>query len=126
MPSCLLTDCRCARIQTVFNKLFGDGAQVNDDLTRLDLVYLINALVRLGRRERHQIAYRAGLNGLDCCHVHPMMSTEEKLARVSLNAWVCQDRGEPVDYDKLDPSMDSMTPLMFYLRCKDIIEFGHL
>jgi hypothetical protein len=42
------TDCGCSGIDTVFDELFCHGAEVNDDLARLDLVH------------------SAGLNGLDC------------------------------------------------------------
>jgi hypothetical protein len=53
-----------------------------------------------------------------------MMSAEDKsygLARVSLNAWICQDHGRP--------SIHSMTPLFyftqgqFYLRYNDLDRF---
>lgn len=50
-----------------------------------------------------------------------MMSAEDKLARVSLNAWVCQDRGGPVGYTFDD------APVLFYprlyLHCKEVDMF---
>lgn len=35
-----LTDCGCARIETVLDQLFGDRTQVNNDLAGLDLMNL--------------------------------------------------------------------------------------
>lgn len=49
----LLTNRGGAGIHTIFNQLFRNGAEVNDDLTRLDLVD------------------RTSLDGLDSCHGSP-------------------------------------------------------
>lgn len=40
---CQLTDCGCSGIYTVFDELLRDRAQVHNDLTGLNLVYLAGA-----------------------------------------------------------------------------------
>lgn len=80
------TDRCCARIETVLDELFSNGAQVNDDLAGLYLMDLTSDLVRkkLGptkrsrpRTERDSMAWIVAM-------IHAMVSGEMK--RVALYA----------------------------------------
>lgn len=63
----------CASVQAVLYKLFDNGAQVNYDLSRLDLVDLNNSQSAAFISGRLAHAHRAALNGLDRGHLNPWL-----------------------------------------------------
>jgi hypothetical protein len=80
----VLTDGCGTSIETVLDQLLSNGAEIDDDLTGLDLVYLIERRV-VSLEGVHAFAghwslctYRTGLDGLDGCHFHPMMKIAER------------------------------------------------
>ena len=63
-------------IQSILNQLLYNRAEVNNDLTGLDLVNLRENKNQSDLQAyflSYKFTYRASLNGLYCSHVHPLV-----------------------------------------------------